>query len=144
MNCVNWYGADEYCTWLGTRLPTEDEWYAEASNNGSRTFPWGNTPHATCSHAIMSDRNAGGRGCGMDSTSPVCSKPSGNSVSGMCDLSGNIWEWTMTLTGTQRVIRGGSWKNDSDRLRASSGIDYNPDFKYDSMGFRCASVSPPR
>jgi formylglycine-generating enzyme required for sulfatase activity len=44
INCVNWYGAGEYCTWVGARLPTSDEWFAEASDNGRRTYPWGDSP----------------------------------------------------------------------------------------------------
>ena len=32
MNCVSFYGAENYCEWMGGRLPTDDEWEAEASN----------------------------------------------------------------------------------------------------------------
>jgi len=39
VNCVDWNQATAFCEWAGGRLPTEDEWYAEASNNGTREYP---------------------------------------------------------------------------------------------------------
>ena len=41
VNGVDWNQAKSFCEWAGGRLPTEDEWYAEASNKGSRKYPWG-------------------------------------------------------------------------------------------------------
>jgi formylglycine-generating enzyme required for sulfatase activity len=138
MNCVKWYGADEFCRWVGGRLPTEDEWYAEASANKTREYPWGNE-QATCNYAVM---DQGGNGCGRGSTWLVCSKPAGNSVSGLCDMSGNVWEWTSTQEGSARVLRGGSWGNDDpDYLRASGRVWYNPDYRYYYFGFRCVRAS---
>ncbi|MBW2701239.1 MAG: SUMF1/EgtB/PvdO family nonheme iron enzyme [Deltaproteobacteria bacterium] len=69
----------------GGRLPTEKEWEAEASNNGSRKYPWGDEK-VSCERAVM--REEGVDGCGRDLTWPVCSKTLGNSVSGLCDMSG--------------------------------------------------------
>ena len=149
MNCVNWYGAGEYCTWVGARLPTENEWYAEASNNGSRIYPWGDTPQASCTHCVMQDRSIQvgfAHGCGNYSTMPVGSKPLGDSVSGLSDMSGNVWEWTTTSTGSNRVVRGGSWWDslDSD-LQASSRYDLAaPVTKVYSIGFRCVSDTAPQ
>lgn len=139
MNCVDWTGADRFCTWSGGRLPTEDEWYAEASNNGTRDYPWGADP-ASCARAVM-----GPNGCSTGRTEPVCSRLSGNSVSGLCDMSGNVWEWTSTQTqgGTRRVIRGGSWySTDQSNLRASARFGSTPVRRDDGVGFRC--VRPAR
>jgi formylglycine-generating enzyme required for sulfatase activity len=149
MNCVNWNGAGEYCTWVGARLPTEDEWYAEASNNGSRTYPWGDTPKPDCDYSVMRDDSAGGDGCGNNSTMPVGSKPLGDSVSGVSDLSGNVWEWTKTesypgTASARRVIRGGSWHDGSQSYLQASARNYDfPDYRYPIYGFRCVSVSAP-
>ena len=41
LNCVDWRQATAFCSWAGGRLPTEQEWEAEASNKGSREYPWG-------------------------------------------------------------------------------------------------------
>ncbi len=140
MNCVNWHGAKSYCAFVGARLPTADEWYAEASNGGRRKYPWG-SEEATCERSVM---NEGGKGCGKDRTWPVCSKPEGNSVSGMCDLSGNVWEWTTTKDGSSRVIRGGSWRSDAlSYLQASARLDDSPDYGSAGDGFRCVSDSAP-
>ena len=41
MNCVNLFGAREYCAWVGGRLPREDEWFAEASNSDTQILSLG-------------------------------------------------------------------------------------------------------
>lgn len=90
MNCVNWLGAKQFCEWVGGRLPTEKEWQEEATDNGSRRYPWGDDD-LTCDRCV---RDEGGNGCGNDHTWPECSKTHGNSVSGLCDMAGNVEEWT--------------------------------------------------
>jgi sulfatase modifying factor 1 len=133
MNCVDWEQASKFCGWLGGRLPTEDEWYAEASARGK--YPWGNE-EASCSHAVMVD---GGLGCGRNSTWPVCSKPSGNSASGLCDMSGNVWEWTSTQSGAERVLRGGGWGLGARAYLSAAGRSASAPSNRDSgIGFRCA------
>ena len=82
MNCIDWSQAKAVCSWAGGRLPTEDEWYAEASNGGSWDWPWGDSPEVSCDYAILGDGSKTD-GCGKDRTWPVCSKTKGNSVSGM-------------------------------------------------------------
>lgn len=142
MNCVTWHGAHRFCEWAGGRLPTEDEWHAEASNGGSRVYPWGDWK-PSCSVAVMDD---GTDGCGMDRTWLACSKAAGNSVSGLCDMSGSVWEWTSSWfdrTEKRRVMRGGSWlDDDSDDLRASTRYEYHPDGWDIDFGFRCVRTAP--
>lgn len=145
MNCVNWHGADQFCRWLGggARLPTEDEWYAEASNGGDRTWPWGDSPEVNCDYAIWVQESEGDYGgCDRDRTWPVCAKTKGNSVSGLCDMSGNVWEWTSSSEGSFRVLRGGSWVgDDSDGLRASGRGWGDPAGGHVDYGFRCVRSS---
>ena len=140
MNCLNWHGATQFCAWVGGRLPTEDEWYAEASNGGSRKYPWGDT-EVTCNRAIWG-HGINTDGCGKDSTWPVCSKTAGNSVSGTCDMSGNVWEWTSTQESSGRVLRCGSWFNNvTTFLRASARYRYDPGYGDINYGVRCVRVS---
>jgi len=140
MNCVNWTGAAEYCAWVGGRLPTEDEWYAEASNGGDRDYAWGDTPEASCDVCVMWESMTEGKGCGMISSWPVCSRPMGNSVSGLCDMSGNLWEWTTSEDNGERVVRGGSWYlNRQSYLQTSSRFFSGSDVRFRDYGFRCVS-----
>jgi len=135
MNCVDWYGADAFCRWTGGRLPTDKEWYAEASDGATREYPWGNAT-ADCSRCVMDD---GSDGCGEYGTWAVCSKRAGNSVSGLCDMSGNVLEWTSTNNGSARVIRGSSWSMGyALYLRASMRVIHEPDNRNYNFGFRCA------
>jgi len=138
VNCVDWNQATAFCAWAGGRLPTEQEWEAEASDGGKRQYPWGDE-QVSCERAIWSQ---GGAGCGKNGTWPVCSKPAGNSVSGLCDMSGNVWEWTSSSEGSARVVRGGSWLNGGpDFLRASYRARSDPSFRFDVYGFRCGRSS---
>ena len=100
INCVNWQQAKAFCAWAGKRLCTEAEWerggrgscswYAEQGLDckaDSQRYPWGNEP-PTCEVAVVS-------GCNGDGTHAVCSKsPLGDSPDELCDMAGNVWEWT--------------------------------------------------
>lgn len=136
MNCVNWYGADAYCRWAGGRLPSVSEWMLEATNGAKSRFPWG-SKSPTCELAVV---DQGVPGCGRDHTWKACSKPSGNSSSELCDMVGNVWEWTRSSEGEQKVLMGGGWdsrgnsdpKNDGRLLR-------HPLLRSAHHGFRCAA-----
>ena len=150
MNCVAWYGAEQFCEWAGGRLPTEQEWEAEAGAGGSRMYPWGGE-NPSCTRCIMDDKSTKGSagsetdGCGEDHTWPVCSKRRGDSVSGLCDMAGSVWEWTSSWYDSdkkKRVLRGGSWFYDYFLyFRASYRSGYSPDVRHDNFGFRCVVSS---
>jgi len=137
MNCVDLHGAYTFCQWVGGRLPLEYEWFAEASNNNSRDYPWGNEI-ATCNYTVMSEMSYGEGGCGKGSTWPVCGKSPGNSVSGLCDMSGNVGEWTWSQRDHSYVVCGASWDSHmQDSLRASFHFQRLPDVCDFHIGFRC-------
>lgn len=144
MNCIDWHQANEVCSWLGGRLPTREEWVREASNNGERLFPWGND-EPTCDRAVMDDWQthegfADRKGCGTADVFPVCSKPAGNSVHGLCDMAGNVNEWTTTqeLQETPpRYNMGGSFANSGASLRAKFELINPTGFRIDHLGARC-------
>jgi len=152
INCLDWTHASAFASWAGGRLPSEAEWeYAARSGGKAQQYPWGEEA-ATCRRAIMDD---GGSGCGEDRTWPVCSKPEGLSTQGVCDLAGNVWEWTQDAihddyTGAPadgtaweeealgRMVRGGGWADGDTDLRASFRSGFDPTFRGDGLGFRLA------
>lgn len=38
---VSWEMAENFCTWRGSRLPTEAEWEYAAIGNSNKPYPWG-------------------------------------------------------------------------------------------------------
>ncbi|GHU22904.1 hypothetical protein FACS1894172_07700 [Spirochaetia bacterium] len=161
---VSWYDAIEYCnarsrkegltpaysgsgasiSWNrnanGYRLPTEAEWeyacragtstpYSSGSSVDSVGWDWG---------------NSGGE------THPVGTKQA--NAWGLHDMHGNVWEWcwdwygdystssqtdpTGAASGTNRVLRGGSWFNIARYLRSANRGYYTPTSRYYNLGFR--------
>ena len=90
MNCVNWYGARQYCQYLGGDLPTEAQWERVARGGAQLDYAWGQLS-PTCDRAVLNAN--GGPGCNMQSTWPVGSKAAGNTSNDIMDLTGNVYEW---------------------------------------------------
>lgn len=148
---ITWFEADAYCRQRGGRLPTEAEWEYAARGPESWVYPWGDS--FVADNAVYFS-NSGNQ------TANVGSRPEGASWVGAQDLSGNVWEWTSSLynpypynasdgreantgsrTNVSRVLRGGSWINNSDSLRAAYRLRYHPDLRNGYSGFRCARSS---
>ncbi|OXU14777.1 SUMF1/EgtB/PvdO family nonheme iron enzyme [Sedimentisphaera salicampi] len=101
---VSWYGAKAFAAYYGYRLPTEWEWQAAADYDGS--FAYGCGTSIDHSKANYDQDNPLGLS-DYPYTTPVGYYP----VVGyfLCDMAGNVWEWTNSNSGSNRVLRGGSW-----------------------------------
>lgn len=136
---VSWYEAVAYANWKGLRLPTEIEWEAAARGPKGLLWPWGNTfAEDACNY----------NGTGISRCTPVGLFPKNRSPFGVWDLSGNIWEWTMsTYMGAQQVVhsaaqhgpkilKGGSWFSNPERTRTISRRWLHPGARQFNFGFR--------
>jgi formylglycine-generating enzyme required for sulfatase activity len=145
---VDWNQAKAFSEWVGGRLPSETEWeYAARSGGKEQRYPWGDE-EATCERAVME------YGCGRKATWPVCSKPTGNTKQGLCDMAGNVMEWVQDWyhrpyagaptdgsawenpTGDARVARGGSWDLAAGGVRSALRYSNDPGNRFNLLGFR--------
>lgn len=151
VNNVTWDECQEFIRKLNSqtgmyfRLPTEAEWeYAARGGKKSKgyTYAGSNMIENVAWYYINS----------YNIIHDVATK-SANEL-GLYDMSGNVHEWcydwygryssnaqtnpTGPSTGTERVIRGGRWYNDSFYCRVSSRFAYSPNSSESFLGFRLA------
>jgi formylglycine-generating enzyme required for sulfatase activity len=137
VTCVSWYGATAFCNYYCYRLPTWYEWQAVADYDGSFIY-----------------------GCGMDINigianisgffEPSSIHPDGTTIIGsfgnplgygygMCDMAGNVWEWTSTVSYGSYLLCGGCWYYYGFNCFVSGedSIDFrHPDLASPLNGFR--------
>jgi formylglycine-generating enzyme required for sulfatase activity len=153
---VTWFGARAYCEAIGRRLPTEAEWERAARGINNFIYPWGDTWDVTLARTNRPDpTDVGAR--------PVGSYPAGLSGFGALDMAGNVGERVFDYyqanyysqpaaiglnptgppSGTDRVIRGGSWDTPPFFARTVHRQNQRPDETFLWLGFRCAEEFDP-
>jgi formylglycine-generating enzyme required for sulfatase activity len=166
INCVNWEQADAYCSWVGKRLPTEEEWgWAARGAERGTAYPWGNEA-PTYDH-LCQDGEGGTHELrmqrGFSQTCAVGAYPLGDSPQGIKDLGGNVAEWTSSkdtdspgsgdrelrvhrgdywgTVGSTSEYRNGSWKRVGTPIDPyAGGRSELPNRARNSIGFRCAKT----
>ncbi|MGB4979934.1 MAG: SUMF1/EgtB/PvdO family nonheme iron enzyme, partial [Anaerolineae bacterium] len=88
---VTAYQADQYCRWLGRRLPAGSEWERAARGTGQGIWPWGDDP-IDLSRVNMNSPDLTSLG-----TVPTDSYPDGRTPGGLFHMIGNVWEWATTV-----------------------------------------------
>jgi len=157
---VDWNQANTYCIWAGRALPTEAQWEKAARGTAANIYPWGNSS-INGSFANFADISSGLEWAsksiddGYPETAPVGSFPDGESIYGVQDMAGNVWEWVSDWydsdyyavsqsknpkgpnTASQHFLRGGSWGNTANVIRSANRNirDETPADEY--SGFRC-------
>jgi formylglycine-generating enzyme required for sulfatase activity len=152
---ISWSDAQQYINWLRKktgqpyRMPTEAEWEYAARGGTQSRYWWGDRfvpGKANCKDCGDDwDRKSPGR-VGSHEANPF----------GLHDLNGSVWEWVgdcwhRSYSGapkdgsaweqancTQRVIRGGAWRNDKSYMHSASRFRYDADVRYLVNGLRVA------
>lgn len=141
MTCVSQEMAEEFCTFVEMRLPSELEWQWVAYNGAARTkFPWGDEK-ATPDHLNLDFRPS--VECSVE-VLPPGSRPMGNSSSGVSDLQGNVSEWTSRKDGTDGYFIGMAVDecfNDSLNY-GGSAVTAGSSSGLRLVGFRCVRSTP--
>lgn len=153
VECVSWNDCQTFITKLNEltgatfRLPTEAEWeYAARGGNVSEGYKYSGSN--TFGDVAWYYDNS------FDGTKAVKTKQP-NEL-GIYDMSGNVWEWcadwfdssyyasspknnpTGPSSGSNRVLRGGSWHYYARYCRVACRDYYDPDYGSSSYGLRLA------
>jgi formylglycine-generating enzyme required for sulfatase activity len=116
---VSWYEASAYARWAGKRLPSDAEWTKAGAwpvesapgRIAQRRYPWGES---------FDIRRANLWGSNRKGPVDVDEYPDGESVGGVHQLVGNVWEWTgspllasaeqsLHVPETFKSVRGGAF-----------------------------------
>ncbi|OAF65414.1 C-alpha-formylglycine-generating enzyme 1 [Intoshia linei] len=158
--------AENYCKWVGKRLPTEAEFeFVCKDGRKDDLFPWGD-------EETLNDKNikniwegkfpyVNTADDGYNTTCPVNSHI--QTKSGIYDIIGNVWEWVDDWwavrnrnkpfenpkgpkSGKEKVKKGGSFMCTTEycyRYRCAARSHNTPDTTAVNIGFRCASSKLP-
>jgi len=146
---VSWNEVQEFIMQINSqtgknyRLPSEAEWeYAAKGGKGEGEFPISDSESLNSTAWFVENSNSEPHGVGGKKPNEL----------GVYDMIGNLWEWcadwygdcnsnnetnlTGKSSGKSRVIRGGSWYNDSSFCNTTFRMGYEPNNSDRYVGFR--------
>lgn len=150
---VDWCDAYAYCKWARKRLcgqigggelpyqsnrdPNASQWYRACSNNGTMSYPYGNTyDPARC--------NGKDRVATEATALPVGSQLAcEGGTAGLFDMSGNVWEWEDSCASAVGAtdscrLRGGSFWSETSLMDCPTATEsYTRASINKNIGFRC-------
>lgn len=158
INCIFWDQARKFAQWISADLATEAQWeYAARSEGQELLYPWGDD-EASCEWTVMNEK--GNVGCGTAGALAVCHREKGNTMQGLCDMSGNVWEFVLDeyqsnyrllsshakaycsdedclFNAKYRVMRGGGFRTiESSYLGNFDRMKVSRDTRDENIGFR--------
>jgi formylglycine-generating enzyme required for sulfatase activity len=155
---VSWNDAKQFVAWLAGvlqksyRLPSEAEWEYAARGGTQKKYWWGDQFQP----GMAACKNCGDAAGAEEPLKVGSFKPN---PFGLYDMGGGVDQWVedcwhKTYQGapsdgspwvggdcTSRVIRSGSWRNDTTYVRPSNRDHYDISVRYPTHGFRVA-LSP--
>lgn len=112
------------------RLPTEEEWEYTARAGTKTKYSFGDDAKDINDFAWHHGNAAG-------NDPPVGAKKP--NAWGLYDVHGYLWEWTIADKAAEGtgILRGGSWKDDADKLTSSFRRVEKASLQDDAVGLRC-------
>ena len=163
MIVVTFHEAEALCKKEQKRLCNENEWTFACEGEEARPYPYGYTRDETAcvidrnwrafDDTAMNQRDSEKARAEVDrlwQADPSGSRAASKSPFGVYDMTGNVDEWTRSVspTGYRSVLKGGYWGPVRARCRPSTRA-HNEDFVAYQQSFRCcadatASVAAPK
>lgn len=142
---VSFQDAEAYCDWVGGSLPTPEDW---AQLGRGALYPWGEAPPKV-GQAHLNPTPGGALPGWWEGLAEVEGRPAGQSLDGIEDLIGNVFEWARDPDprSEQAWLMGCSWTYGPEKVRGLTpgsprSITRIPNGSHE-IGFRVVVRGPP-
>ena len=124
-------------------LPSEEQWERAAKAGTTNRWAGTDSEDALCGYANVADASAKRENpdwptvsCndGYAGLAPVGAFGPNNWS--LFDMSGNVWEWTETKSGSRRVVRGGGFDTPAEGVLLTFRNPFPPGSRGPNLGFR--------